>query len=161
MLSRLSSDVKNEILRYTYQPQKKSLLEDIKDVKSSYDNIIKLYEFTERKIRNTNEEFVELESLNWLSNNIDCFIQDKVGMQGHINGTTKEYIDYIKNRSFILKNKPNDKIINIFLNNDSNKIEYKKKECKFLWSLLTVDERQEMKNDIMNFIGRSLLFMKL
>ncbi len=156
-LNRLSSDIRYEIFKYSYKPQKKSLLKDIENFISSYNNIIQLYEFSERKIRNTNDEFVELESLNWLSNNIDCFIQDKVGMKGHLNGTTQEFIDFVKNRSFILKNKQNDKIRNIFVHNDPNrnKIEYKKIECKFLWSLLTIDERQEMINDLINDLNNS------
>jgi hypothetical protein len=151
-LDRLPLDIRYEIFKYSYKPQKKSLLKDIENVISSYNNIIQLYEFYERKINNTSEELIELESLNWLSNNIDCLIQDKVDMKGHLNGTTKEFIDFVKKRSFILKNKPNHKIINIFVHNDPNrnKIEYKKIECKFLWSLLTIDERQEMIINLIN-----------
>ena len=101
----LPIELRHEVLKYSHQPKEESLLKDIEDFNSSFNKVFELYKQYEREVHNYNENIVEFEALCWLTNNIDVFIQEKVGMRGHLYGTSKEFIKYLENRSIIFKNK--------------------------------------------------------
>ncbi len=147
-LNNLPDELKYELIKYSSTYQDKKLLDDIYEFNQSYQLIIQLYEQYVNEL-GYQDDIKDRELYAWLSNNICVLIQDKTGLHGFINGLNQEFIEIMKTRSYIFRIFEN-KIKEFFLvnPNNNNTIEYAKKECKYLWSLLTIEERKKMIEEI-------------
>ncbi len=146
----LPRDIQDEAFKYSHNPQNKNLLDDINDFYDSYVCVKKLYQDYINHL-NYDENIKEMEMYGWLANNICLMIQDKTGVNGFASGLNQDFIELMKNRSMMFQLNEK-KIVEFFLtkNEQKNTIEYIRKECKYLWSMLTVEERIDMIRYIQN-----------
>ncbi len=144
----LPQEIIYETFKYSHSPQSDNLLNDINSFYDSYDLIQNLYK-KYIDLLNYDENIKEFELYGWLTNNICIMIQDKTGVNGFMNGLNTNFIELMKSRSIIFRLNE-EKIIQFFLSNNENKneIEYLKKKAKYLWSMLTIQERNILINEI-------------
>jgi hypothetical protein len=130
MIQSLPEHIKLHILSYSYSPQPKCLLLDIKNYFATH-VIIHNYYYEMHKWELNAEENA---NLNWL-------INDLLGYSNNNRPLNAGYVDFfytIMQRHFMLQNKSNERIDNV-LSNLHNKMVTSK--INILWGLYTPHER--------------------
>jgi len=130
MIQNLPEHIKLHILSYSYSPQPKCLLLDIKNYFSTHVIIHNYYYEIHSWTLNTEENA----NLNWL-------INDLLGYSNNNRAIINGYVDFfytIMRRHFMLQNKPNEYIDNV-LSKMHNKMVTSK--INILWGLYTPHDR--------------------
>ena len=130
MIQKLPEAIKLHILSYSYFPQPKTLLLDIKNYFSTHVIIHNYYYEIHKWELNTEENA----NLNWL-------INDLLGYSNNNRPLNTGYVDYFYNimrRHFLLQNKPNESIDRLLSNLHNKKVTSK---INILWGLYTPHDR--------------------
>jgi len=130
MIQNLPEHIKLHILSYSYSPQPKSLLLDIKNYFATH-VIIHNYYYEIHKWELNSEENA---NLNWL-------INDLLGYSNNNRPLNTGYADFfytIMRRHFMLQNKSNERIDNLLSNLHNKMVTFK---INILWGLYTPHER--------------------
>ena len=130
MIQSLPEHIKLHILSYSYSPQPKCLLLDIKNYFATHVIIHNYYYEMHKWELNTEENA----NLNWL-------INDLLGYSNNNRPLNNGYVDYFYNkmrRHFILQDKPNERIDRLLSNLHNKKVTSK---INILWGLYTPHDR--------------------
>jgi hypothetical protein len=125
-MNKLPEDILNLIITYTYTPQNKKLLDDIRDYYESKSYILSTY--SNKCLFNDDSD------LEWIINDIFRFANE---WQPSIYGYKDKFIDIWK-RHFLIKNY--EQFYNHMIMFDKFTIH---KQINLFWALMTIDEREE------------------